>query len=170
MNHNKSHHQRLYSNRQKRKIIRRIEKGAKLVSKRNLIYAFGGGRGATRMMNPPQSGPWTDCSGYAQWLCQISGVHLDNYVGSTWSLAEEGEAGESPWFTLFITNESGEEHVIIRLRRRYLVTRKLFGDHRWIECGGSDNPKIGDGPRSSTPTLIGSGTSRSTGISRPCRP
>lgn len=134
-------------------MIRKVEKGAKMVSRRSLIYVYGGGRGATRMMNPPKQGGWTDCSGYAQWLCQIAGIPLKNYVGSTWSLAEEGYEGESPWFTLFIKNNPGrDEHVIIRLRRKWSITRKMFGEHRWIECGGSDNPTLGSGPAWFHPT------------------
>lgn len=143
---------KLYTNREKRRVIRKVEKGAKRVSRRSLIYSYGGGRGATRMHDPPVSGSWTDCSGFAQWLCQISGIRLKNYVGSTWSLAEEGRAGTSPWFTLFITNEAGEEHVIIRLRRKWSATRKIFGEFRWVECGGSDNPTLGEGPAFFHPT------------------
>ena len=144
----------LYSNRKKRKAIRRIEKGAKLVSRRNLKYAYGGGRGATRMIDPPASGEWTDCSGFAMWLCQEADVHLHNYVGSTWSLAEEGSEGESPWFTMFIKNnpEGHDEHIILRLRRKWLIERKIFGEFRWVECGGSDNPTLLNGPTFFHPT------------------
>lgn len=137
----------LYSDREKRRRIRKIEKGAKLVFGRNLTYSYGGGRVGGRIVDPPASGPWTDCSGLASWLLERGGIHLKNGAGSTWSLAEEGSAGESPWLTLFIKNNpGGDEHVIVRLRRKYSVTRKLFGEHRWVECGGSDNPKLGNGP------------------------
>lgn len=143
----------LYSNRAKRRMIRKIERGAKIVSERPLDYSFGGGRGEKYMRHPPLSGGWTDCSGFAQWLCQISGIHLRDFVGSTRTLAEEGHEGESPWFTMFIKNNpGGDEHIILRLRRKYLITRKLFGEHRWIECGGSDNPKLGEGPTFFHPT------------------
>lgn len=144
---------KLYSNAQKRRTIRKIEKAAKLVSRRDLRYAYGGGRGATRMTEPPLSGPWTDCSGFFMWLCQKAGVHLKNYVGSTRSLAEEGMAGTSPWFTAFIKNNpGGDEHIIIRLRRKWLASRLLFGEFRWVECGGSDNPSLLEGPTFFHPT------------------
>jgi hypothetical protein len=145
----------LYSNRQKRKIIRRIEKGAKEVSRRNLDYGWGGARDfvRNRMIDPPAAGKWTDCSGYAQWLCQKAGLPLKNFVGSTWSLAEEGVAGESPWFTMFIKNNGGmDQHIILRLRRKWSVTRKVFGEFRWVECGGSDNPDLSGGPAFFHPT------------------
>ncbi|MBS1893658.1 MAG: hypothetical protein JST59_20350 [Actinobacteria bacterium] len=150
----KAARKRLYANRKKRRIIRKVEKGAKLVSARKLDYAFGGGRGATRMMSPPEAGPWTDCSGYASWLCQISGIPLKNYVGSTWSLAEEGHEGESIWFTMFIKNNAGDDqHIILRLRRRLLDPKRLrYGRYRWVECGGSDNPVLGSGPAWFHPT------------------
>lgn len=129
-----------------KKRIRRIEKAISTAARRGLIYSYGGGRGSTHMTNPPSSGSWTDCSGLAMWLCQVGDIRLKNYVGSTWSLAEEGEAGTSPNFTLFIKNNPGDEHVIIRLRRRGALRRRLLGDFRWAECGGSDNPKSGGGP------------------------
>lgn len=133
-------------NKLEKKRIRRIEKGISTVARRHLIYSYGGGRGSSHMENPPASGSWTDCSGLAQWCCQIGDIRLKNYVGSTWSLAVEGETGTSPYFTLFIKNNPGDEHVIIRLRRRGRVRRALFGEHRWAECGGSDNPQAGGGP------------------------
>lgn len=103
------------------------------------------------MVPPPQSGSWSDCSGFAQWLCEVGDIRLDNYVGSTWSLATEGEKGTSPYFTLFIKNNPGDEHVIVRLRRR----RRLGGllpEFRWAQCGGRDNPQAGGGPSWFRPT------------------
>lgn len=141
----------LYKNKHKRKFIRAIEKGAKLVYGRDLKYAWGGGRVGNHIIDPPISGDWTDCSGCASWLIEqaekATGVKLiKNGAGSTWSLAEEGVAGTSPWFTMFIKNHGSDDHIILRLRRKWLISRKLFGEFRWVECGGSDNPKIGDGP------------------------
>src|ERR1700684_651506 len=151
-----------YSDRHKRRMIRAVEKGAKAVSTRMLDYDLGGGRdyAHNRMFKPPMSGDWHDCSGYASWLLQQAEdaghvTLLKNGCGSTITLAEEGEHGDSAWLTLFIKNPPGEvdnEHVIIRLRRKWLVSRKIFGEHRWVECGGSDNPHIGDGPAFFHPT------------------
>jgi hypothetical protein len=136
-----------------KKRIRRIEKAISTVSRRGLIYSYGGGRAGSHMSTPPSSGSWTDCSGFAMWLCQVGDIRLKNYVGSTWSLAEEGEKGESPYFTLFIKNNANhDEHVIIRLRRRGRLQRAILGEFRWAECGGSDNPKSGGGPTWFRPT------------------
>jgi len=132
--------------------IRRIEKAITLVARRKLIYSYGGGRGATHMYDPPASGSWTDCSGFAQWLCQVGDIRLSNYVGSTWSLADEGTAGTSPYFTMFIKNTPGDEHVIVRLRRRTRLGRKVLGEFRWAQCGGRDNPNPGGGPSWFRPT------------------
>jgi hypothetical protein len=145
---------RVYANRHKRKMIRAIEKGAKLVSRRSLLYRLGGGRdfAHNRMFDPPQSGYWTDCSGYASWLIHLAekaggAKLLANGCGSTWSLAEEGLPGESKWLTMFIKNNGGDDqHIILRLRRRWLIQRLIWGEHRWVECGGSDNPRLGNGP------------------------
>lgn len=135
--------------------IRRIEKAISRASALNTLYSYGGGRGGTYMSDPPGAGrSWTDCSGFAQWLCQVGDVRLKNYVGSTWSLAEEGESGTSPYFTFFIKNNPAghDEHIIVRLRRRSRAGRKLFGEFRWAQCGGRDNPKSGGGPSWFRPT------------------
>jgi hypothetical protein len=143
----------LYSNVEKRKRIRKIEKGAKQVFRRHLIYSYGGGRSGNRIIDPPVSGKWTDCSGFALWLCAKANLPIKNGAGSTISLAQEGSPGTSAWFTLFIKNNpGGDEHIILRLRRKYLITRKIFGEHRWVECGGSDNPQTGEGPAFFHPT------------------
>jgi hypothetical protein len=136
-----------------RKKIRRIEKAISRLAKMRLIYKYGGGRGSTHMLNPAGPGlGWSDCSGLAQYLCEVGDIHLKNFVGSTWSLAEEGEAGKSDLFTLFIKNNPGDEHVIIRVRKRPRPWHRGETRYRWAECGGTDNPTSGGGPTWFRPT------------------
>lgn len=118
----------------------------------HLIYSYGGGRGSSAMIPPTRSGQgWSDCSGLAQYLCAVADIHLKNSVGSTWSLAEEGEKGVSDNFTLFIKNNAGDEHVIVRLRKRPKPWHFGQTKYRWAECGGTDNPSAGGGPSWFTP-------------------
>jgi hypothetical protein len=79
------------------------------------------------------------------------GIKLRNDAGSTWSLAEEGEAGVGEFFTLFIKNAPGDEHVICRLRQRPRPWHFGKTKFRWVECGGTDNPSSGGGPSFFTP-------------------
>lgn len=134
------------------KRIRRVEKAVSRLQRMHLIYSYGGGRGSNTMIPPTRSGQgWSDCSGLAQYLCAVADVHLKNAVGSTWSLAEEGEKGVSDNFTLFIKNNPGDEHVIVRLRKRPKPWHFGQTKYRWAECGGTDNPSSGGGPSWFTP-------------------
>jgi hypothetical protein len=94
---------------------------------------------------------WTDCSGFATYLLDVAGVKLKNEAGSTWSLAEEGEKGVGAYFTLFIKNNPGDEHVIVRLRKRPRPWHFGKTRYRWVECGGTDNGTAGGGPAYFTP-------------------
>jgi len=72
----------------------------------------------------------------------VLGVHLKNWLGSTYSLAEEGLEGRGKFFTLMIKNppDPHEAHVILEISHGE-GTRV-----RHAECGGSDNPTPGNGP------------------------
>lgn len=134
------------------KRIRRVEKAVSNLQRMHLIYSYGGGRGSNGMIPPTRAGQgWSDCSGLAQYLCAVGDVHLKNPVGSTWSLAEEGDKGVSDNFTLFIKNNPGDEHVIVRLRKRPRLWHFGKTKYRWAECGGTDNPSAGGGPSWFTP-------------------
>jgi len=135
-----------------KKRVRRIEKAISRLQRMHLIYVYGGGRGGSAMISPTHSGQgWSDCSGLAQYLCAVGDVKLGNPVGSTWSLAEEGEKGANDIFTLFIKNNPGDEHVIVRLRKRSRPWHLGKTKYRWAECGGTDNPQSGGGPSWFTP-------------------
>lgn len=128
------------------KRIRRMEKAVSRFKAMRLLYNYGGGRVGGRMLAPQRKGEaWSDCSGLSQLLLAVGGVPLREPAGSTWSLAEEGRAGEGKNFTLFIKNAPGDEHVINRHRRRLHWVPGL-PKYRWSECGGSDNPQAGGGP------------------------
>lgn len=131
-------------------VIERIHEGEMLcthLSKLGLSYLWGGARSCGKFMCKPVKGKaWTDCSGCAQYVLEKIGIKLKDYVGSTFSLAEEGHPGWSDYLTLCIKNTPGDEHIIIRWRKRpkpWHFGRPRF---RYFECGGSDNPSAGDGP------------------------
>lgn len=100
--------------------LRRGETLTKRLMRMNLIYSYGGGRVGGHITTPVAGQKWTDCSGFATYLLDAMGIKLRNDAGSTWSLAEEGEAGVGEFFTLFIKNGTalGDEHVICRMRKR----------------------------------------------------
>jgi len=134
------------------KRVRRAETAAKRLQAKHLLYSYGGGRSGGRIADPPSDGErWTDCSGLATFLLDVAGVNLKNEAGSTWSLAEEGAKGASPYLTLFIKNNPGDEHVIVRLRKRPKPWHRGQPRFRWVECGGTDNPSSGGGPSYFTP-------------------
>jgi hypothetical protein len=132
--------------------VRRAETAAKRLMGKRLLYSYGGGRVDGRIIDPPSEGMrWTDCSGFATYLLDVAGVKLKNEAGSTWSLAEEGEKGVGAYFTLFIKNNPGDEHVIVRLRKRPRPWHFGKTRYRWVECGGTDNGTAGGGPAYFTP-------------------
>lgn len=136
-------------------IVRLIEQEGKRLSKMGLSYLWGGARTCGAFMCAPIKGkPWTDCSGCAQWLLKLAGIKIKNYVGSTFTLAEEGHPGWSDYLTMCIKNDpASDAHIIFRLRKRpkpWHFGRPRF---RYFECGGSDNPSSGDGPSYFTPGL-----------------
>lgn len=138
--------------KQAHKKIRRVEKAVSRLQRMHLIYVYGGARGSNAMVPPHGNGQgWSDCSGLAQYLCAVADIKLRDPVGSTWSLAEEGEKGVSGNLTLFIKNNPGDEHVIVRLRRRPRPWHFGKTKYRWAECGGTDNPQSGGGPSWFTP-------------------
>lgn len=136
------------------KRIRRVEKAITRLSRMGLIYKLGGARTATGIAEPVGRGlPWTDCSGFAQYLCAIAGIQLRNPAGWTGTLVHEGQGGDSPIFTLLLKEpEQTEGHVIVRLRKRPRWWHLGAPKFRWAECGGFDNPKPGDGPTWFRPT------------------
>lgn len=139
-------------NRLPEKARQRIRSGEKLVTKlarMNLPYAYGGGRSGGRIVDPVNGRPWTDCSGCATYVA-VNGYGIDLKVGagSTWSLATEGQPGESQYLTFYIKNNPAghDEHIIVRARKRpkpWHVGQPRF---RYWQCGGSDNPKSNSGP------------------------
>lgn len=131
--------------------IRRVETAAKRLQAMRLIYSYGGGRVGGHITQAEAGRPWTDCSGFATHLLDVAGVRLKNDAGSTWSLATEGEKGTGEFFTLFIKNNPGDEHVICRLRKRPRPWHFGKTKYRWVQCGGTDNPSAGGGPSFFTP-------------------
>lgn len=120
-----------------RAAVRRMEHAIKHTAKLPLIYDFGGGRVNGRIIAPPSSGTWTDCSGYDCWLAAVLGVTLKNPAGNTTSFLEEGEKGRGKYVTFLIKEIPGqpdESHMFVEVRGRY------------AECGGFDNPDPGGGP------------------------
>lgn len=128
------------------KRVRRGETLAKSLQKMKLIYSYGGGRVAGHITFPVPGAKWTDCSGFVTYVLDAMGVRLKNGAGSTWSLAEEGKSGMGTYCTLFIKNAPGDEHVIMRLRKRPRPWHFGRTRYRWVQCGGSDNPSAGGGP------------------------
>lgn len=122
-----------------RKAIRAVEREITRLQALDLDYVFGGGRNCGP--RPCKNGPG-DCSWFASRLCDVLGVDLKNWLGSTYSLAEEGHEGRGKFFTLMIKNppDPHEAHVIVE------VSHGKGTKVRHAECGGSDNPTIGNGP------------------------
>lgn len=124
--------------------IRRGEKLVTRLSRMYLPYAYGGGRVNGRIVDPVDGRPWTDCSGCAIYvLIHGYGVKLKDAAGSTWSLANEGEAGKSQYLTLYIKNTPDDEHIIVRARKRPRPWHFGIPRFRYWQCGGSDNPQGG---------------------------
>lgn len=137
------------------KAIRRGEHQVKRLSRMGLIFSYGGGRVNGHIVEPTPDEKWTDCSGCATYvLVKVLGEGvLKNEAGSTWSLVEEGEAGESEFLTLYVKNDAGDEHVIVRGRKRPKPWHFGRPRYRWWECGGSDNPDSRGGPSFFIPGL-----------------
>lgn len=132
------------------KAFARIRKGEKLVTKLAhwfLPYDYGGGRSGGHIVDPVDGESWTDCSGGATYIAiKGYGLRLKNAAGSTWSLAYEGNPGESRYLTFYIKNTSGDEHIICRGRKRPKPWHLGFPRYRYWEIGGTDNPKSNGGP------------------------
>lgn len=140
-------------------VMSHIRKGEKLVShlsRMNLPYSYGGARVGGHIARPVPGEPWTDCSGCAIYVGEHGyGLEFKNAAGSTWSLADEGEPGESQYLTFYIKNnpEGHDEHIICRARKRpkpWHFGRPRF---RYWECGGTDNPDPAGGPHWFIPGL-----------------
>lgn len=129
-------------------MIRSCEKLVTKLSRMTLPYDYGGARHGSHISEPIDGKPWTDCSGCGMYVLYKIGIKLKNYVGSTWSLAEEGHPGESKYLTMYIKNNPAghDEHVIFRTRKRPKPWHLGFPRYRYWECGGSDNPKSNGGP------------------------
>jgi hypothetical protein len=119
--------------------IRKVEHEISRLMSLGLDYTFGGGRNCGS--RPCPNGPG-DCSWFASRLCDVLGVNLKNWLGSTYSLAEEGKAGKGRYFTLMIKNppDPHEAHVVVE------ISHGPGTKVRHAECGGSDNPTFGNGP------------------------
>lgn len=124
--------------------IRRGEETAKHLERLGLHYDRGGARYNGRITAPQHKGEnWTDCSGGSGFLAQAMNIDLGNaWIKdmSTWGLAECGKEGESDYWTMFIKNTVGDEHVINRFRERPKPWHRGVPHYRWWEVGGSDNP------------------------------
>jgi len=122
-----------------RHAIRRVEREITRLSGLDLTYTFGGGRNCGT--KPCPDGPG-DCSWFASRLCDVLGVDLKEWLGSTYSLAEEGRSGKGKFLTLMIKNppDPHEAHVIVE------ISHGPGTPVRHAECGGSDNPTPGNGP------------------------
>lgn len=139
------------SHKAKMKRVRRVEKAAKKIMRMGTVYLRGGARGAHGITPPPGPGlPWTDCSGADLYLAAVANLPIKAPNGYTGTAVLEGEDGESEYFTFFIKDpyeHEHEGHMILRLRHHPLWRRALgmAAKWRWLECGGSDNPKSGGG-------------------------
>lgn len=137
--------------------VRRAEKKTKKLQRMRLGYLLGGARGNPDGITGPRGkgDDWTDCSGFALYLCRVMGINNENKNGWTGTLVNEGKEGTSPYFTLYLKEpEQTEGHVIIRFRH-HPRWRRMFGlaaRWRWAECGGFDNPNPGGGPTFFKPT------------------
>jgi hypothetical protein len=142
----------------KAKRIRRVEKAVGRLSRLSLIYKLGGARdyNPEHILEPSGAGVgWSDCSGFAAYLCAVAGLRLKHPAGWTGTLVEEGKQGTSPYLTLYIKDPYDTEgHVIVRLRHhpRWRRALGMAAKWRWAECGGRDNPKSGGGPTWFRPT------------------
>ncbi len=141
--------------------IRRVEKTVSRYQRLKLIYQRGGARiysPVQRIIHAVAAGvPWSDCSGWGLLLAAVADVPLKDPAGWTGTAVQEGEAGESEYFTFFIKDpyeHEGEGHMIVRLRHhpRWRRLLGLAAKWRWTECGGSDNPQAGGGPTWFKPT------------------
>lgn len=131
------------------KAMRTLRKGEKIVTRlahMDLPYSYGGGRIGGHITEPRDGQPWTDCSGGALYVLEKMGIKVHDGAGSTWSLAKEGHLGESQYLTLYIKNTPGDEHVIVRGRKRPKPWHLGFPRFRYWQIGGSDNPKANNGP------------------------
>jgi hypothetical protein len=107
-----------------------------------LYYGFGGGRNC----GPHPCGDYSagqvggDCSWLVLRTCYIMGLPIKNWLGSTYSLAEEGSEGKGKLFTIHVKNppDPHEAHTIMEFHHP--------GHDRGAECGGSDNPHPRGGP------------------------
>lgn len=133
--------------------VRRIETTAKRLERMGLSYARGGARyyvsnGHDRITAPAHKHEaWTDCSGGTIYLAQVADVHLPAGMEmDTFGLAGIGVEGESDYWTMFIKNTPGDEHVINRFRERPRPWHRGIPHYRWWEVGGSDNPHLAGGP------------------------
>jgi hypothetical protein len=137
--HGKVDHDKHFRDGETKGRIRRVEHEISRLMALDLTYTFGGGRNCG--VRPCKNGPG-DCSWFASRLCDVLGVDLDSWLGSTYSLANEGKPGKGRYFTLMIKNppDPHEAHVIVE------VSHGPGTKHRHAECGGSDNPTFGNGP------------------------
>lgn len=137
--HSKPNHEWVNASESVRHAMRSAEREVSRLMSLELDYSFGGGRNCGQY--PCPNGPG-DCSWFASHICRILGVTLKTWLGSTYSLAEEGVEGRGKFLTLMIKNppDPHEAHVILELSHGE-GTRK-----RHAECGGSDNPTPGNGP------------------------
>lgn len=135
------------------KAIRIGERTVKRLSRMDLPYIYGGGRSGGHIVEPVDGKAWTDCSGCASYVLEKMGIKLKNAAGSTWSLVNEGEPGESKVLTLYVKNNPGDEHVIVRGRKKPRPWHFGRPRYRYWQCGGSDNPKSNNGPSYFIPGL-----------------
>lgn len=139
------------THKQKLTIIRRGETAAKRLSRMGLQYALGGARIAGGKIAAPWAKfiKWTDCSGLAFYLLDVMNIEYpSDIIMSTAGLVTLGVEGESDYFTMYIKHPDSttEGHVIMRFRKRPKPWHLGIPRYRWVECGGSDNPKPGGGP------------------------
>lgn len=114
-------------------------------TKLGLHYLWGGGHLPGDPAAHP-NGPW-DCSGWALHLLSVvvegvngAGMNTIGFMNAARAETNGLEQGEGRWITFFVKDD-------------HMVTRVVFnGRTYWMECGGSDNPKAGDGPTFWTPT------------------
>lgn len=114
-------------------------------TKLGLHYLWGGGHLPGDPAAHP-NGPW-DCSGWALHLLATvvehvngSGMNTIGFMNAARSKSNGLEEGEGRWITFYVKDD-------------HMVTRVVFrGRTYWMQCGGSDNPKPGDGPTFWHPT------------------
>lgn len=137
--HSKPNHEWVDAPANIRHAMRRGEREISRLMGLGLDYDFGGGRSCGSRPCPDGEG---DCSWFASRVCDVIGVELKNWLGSTYSLAEEGIEGKGKFLTLMIKNppDPHDAHVILEL------SHGKGTKVRHAECGGSDNPTPGNGP------------------------